>query len=234
MHLLSRLIGLNILVVMVGGTMMLGGKIGIYIDIPSIVLIVGALLGGSLLCFSLEQLADAFKAVVQGPDAERVPAWQQQVRAAVFGRLYLLSWGSGLVGTLIGVIAMLSDLSDPASIGSGIAVALLTAFYGAMLAELVFGPMQQTLLNQPPLDGEPGNATSANPTPAGQQSAAWKGAAVIAFMLGMFGVIAMSIQGVEDADAEQDSASQQPQDPSVDPRVEPIVYRADEDGKRIE
>lgn len=47
----------------------------------------------------------------------------------------------GMVGTLIGLVQMLSDLSDPDAIGPAMAVALLTTFYGAVLANLIFLPM---------------------------------------------------------------------------------------------
>ena len=47
----------------------------------------------------------------------------------------------GMIGTLIGLVKMLANLSDPSSIGAGMAVALLTTFYGAVLANLIFVPM---------------------------------------------------------------------------------------------
>lgn len=47
----------------------------------------------------------------------------------------------GMIGTLIGLVQMLQDLSDPSGIGEGMAVALLTTFYGAFLANLVFIPL---------------------------------------------------------------------------------------------
>jgi chemotaxis protein MotA len=47
----------------------------------------------------------------------------------------------GMIGTLIGLIQMLSNLSDPSSLGSGMAVALITTFYGAFLANLVCLPL---------------------------------------------------------------------------------------------
>lgn len=57
----------------------------------------------------------------------------------------------GMIGTLIGLIQMLSALDDPSKIGGGMAVALVTTFYGAVLANLVFLPMAgklETLSNQ--------------------------------------------------------------------------------------
>ena len=47
----------------------------------------------------------------------------------------------GMIGTLIGLIQMLRTLNDPASVGPGMAVALITTFYGALMANLVFLPM---------------------------------------------------------------------------------------------
>lgn len=47
----------------------------------------------------------------------------------------------GLVGTLIGLISMLKDLTDPRAIGQGMSVALMATFYGVLLAGLVFLPM---------------------------------------------------------------------------------------------
>ena len=47
----------------------------------------------------------------------------------------------GMVGTLIGLVAMLSNMSDPASIGPAMAVALLTTLYGAMIANMLALPI---------------------------------------------------------------------------------------------
>lgn len=47
----------------------------------------------------------------------------------------------GMVGTLIGLVQMLQNMSDPAAIGPAMAVALLTTFYGAVLANILFIPM---------------------------------------------------------------------------------------------
>lgn len=51
----------------------------------------------------------------------------------------------GMIGTLIGLVQMLQDLSDPSSIGVGMAVALLTTLYGAFIANLFCIPIQGKL-----------------------------------------------------------------------------------------
>ena len=47
----------------------------------------------------------------------------------------------GMIGTLIGLVQMLRSLDSPDAIGGGMAVALLTTFYGALAANLVFIPL---------------------------------------------------------------------------------------------
>lgn len=47
----------------------------------------------------------------------------------------------GMIGTLVGLIQMLANLSDPSSIGPAMAVAMLTTLYGAMIANLFALPM---------------------------------------------------------------------------------------------
>lgn len=51
----------------------------------------------------------------------------------------------GLIGTVIGLVQMLSSMKDPTTIGPAMAIALLTTFYGAILANLVFLPMSGKL-----------------------------------------------------------------------------------------
>ncbi|MDL2259606.1 MotA/TolQ/ExbB proton channel family protein [Deltaproteobacteria bacterium OttesenSCG-928-K17] len=47
----------------------------------------------------------------------------------------------GMIGTLIGLIAMLRQLDDPSSIGPSMSLALITTFYGSILANMVFIPI---------------------------------------------------------------------------------------------
>ncbi len=47
----------------------------------------------------------------------------------------------GMIGTVIGLIMMLQTMEDPSTIGPAMAVALITTFYGALLANLVFLPL---------------------------------------------------------------------------------------------
>ncbi len=51
----------------------------------------------------------------------------------------------GMIGTLIGLVNMLQNLSDPSKLGGGMAIALITTFYGAFLANLFCIPLQGKL-----------------------------------------------------------------------------------------
>lgn len=54
----------------------------------------------------------------------------------------------GMIGTLVGLVQMLANMSDPKAIGPAMAVALLTTLYGAMLANMVCLPIQAKLNNR--------------------------------------------------------------------------------------
>lgn len=51
----------------------------------------------------------------------------------------------GMLGTLVGLVSMMAHLHDPSKVGPGLAVALLTTLYGALLAHLIFLPIADKL-----------------------------------------------------------------------------------------
>ncbi|MFV2093678.1 MAG: motility protein A, partial [Hyphomicrobiales bacterium] len=51
----------------------------------------------------------------------------------------------GMIGTLVGLVQMLSSMDDPSAIGPSMAVALLTTLYGALIANLVCLPIADKL-----------------------------------------------------------------------------------------
>lgn len=52
----------------------------------------------------------------------------------------------GMIGTLVGLVVMLGNMSDPKAIGPAMAVALLTTLYGAFFANVFFGPIKTKLV----------------------------------------------------------------------------------------
>ena len=100
-------------------------------------------------------LQNGLKLVIEGtPDTEvevllrrDIAAQQSRIdkSASVLRRAAEISPAMGLIGTLIGLVQMLSQLSNPSAIGPGMAVALLTTFYGAILSNMVFSPLASTM-----------------------------------------------------------------------------------------
>ncbi len=61
--------------------------------------------------------------------------------ATIFVSIATYAPAMGMVGTLIGLVQMLQTMNDPSSIGPAMAVALLTTFYGAVIANVFCSPM---------------------------------------------------------------------------------------------
>jgi len=103
-----------------------------------------------------EQLEDHFlrkgiRLVVDGTDPETVRQildieltfLEERHRSGqqIFDHMGAMAPAFGMAGTLIGLIIMLGNLDDPDTIGPAMAVALITTFYGVLLANLVFIPI---------------------------------------------------------------------------------------------
>jgi len=104
----------------------------------------------------LEKIEDPFfrnglQKVVDGFEPEVIRSILNVELAALesrheLGQNLYRTWGmllpaSGMIGTLIGLVMMLLTLDDPSAIGPGMAVDLLTTFYGVLLANLLFIPL---------------------------------------------------------------------------------------------
>ncbi len=63
----------------------------------------------------------------------------------VFRLLASTAPAMGMIGTLLGLVVMLRNMDDPSKIGPGMAVAILTTLYGALLAYMVFQPIADKL-----------------------------------------------------------------------------------------
>jgi chemotaxis protein MotA len=68
--------------------------------------------------------------------------------ANIFSAMGEIAPAMGMIGTLVGLVQMLGNMSDPKSIGPAMAVALLTTLYGALLANVICIPLVQKLKNQ--------------------------------------------------------------------------------------
>jgi chemotaxis protein MotA len=183
----------------------LGGSVGIFFNVPSVLIVVGGTFATALIRFGmgdvlnsmkvannafatklsvpeqvikeivnlaniarknglivLEQqpIADHFlkKAImycVDGHEAEFIEeVLNKEVSLTVerhdIGRKVFSGMGDsapafGMIGTLVGLVQMLSTMGDPSTIGPAMAVALLTTLYGALIANIVMIPIADKL-----------------------------------------------------------------------------------------
>jgi chemotaxis protein MotA len=71
----------------------------------------------------------------------------------VIGSVQEIAPAMGMVGTLVGLVIMLGNMSDPKSIGPAMAIALLTTMYGAIIANVLCVPLTQKLVKHDAADG---------------------------------------------------------------------------------
>lgn len=204
----ATVVGLACGIGLISAAIYLGGSPGSFINLPSILIVIGGTLAVTTMCFSFQDMFHAVKViskaftytrrepedaaiqvlqiselarrrgvlslqsfvddlrrepflqmglgmVVDGTPGEEVEAimrrdLQATVQrhhrsASVLRRMAEFSPAMGLIGTLIGLVQMLGQLQDPSTIGPSMAVALLTTFYGAVLANMVFMPFAAKL-----------------------------------------------------------------------------------------
>lgn len=75
----------------------------------------------------------------------RLSSERHEVGAEIFKNFGDVAPAMGMIGTLVGLVAMLSNMDDPKSIGPAMAVALLTTLYGAVVANMVALPISDKL-----------------------------------------------------------------------------------------
>jgi len=115
---------------------------------------------GGLLALEGKEVSNRFldkgiQLLVDGhdPDVVRELLWKDLKQstdrhewgAKIFTALGDVAPAMGMIGTLVGLVAMLSNMDDPKSIGPAMAVALLTTLYGAMFANMIALPIADKL-----------------------------------------------------------------------------------------
>ncbi|MDR1058173.1 MAG: MotA/TolQ/ExbB proton channel family protein [Treponema sp.] len=117
----------------------------------------------------LEDLDDEFlkkglRLVVDGTDQEIIRTLLEtelnQIQERHAGKISVVNmWGTlapglGMLGTVIGLIAMLKNLEDKSALGPNMAVALITTLYGSMMANLLMIPWSGKLKTQDGLEAK--------------------------------------------------------------------------------
>ena len=127
------------------GVVFAGAKIGIYLSIPALVVVL--FLPSFIVCgvYGLPVFLKSFRLAFHGNDAT---IEQLKTAAALFGMLGCSVLLTGFITTMIGFIAMLSNLMGAGEIGKMIALALITLFYSLNLVFLVTLPFKSAIENR--------------------------------------------------------------------------------------
>ncbi len=205
---IATVIGLVLCVVLIIGSIFIGGgSLMTFVDIPSVLVVIGGALAAVLIAFPLGPVFGSFKvmlkvflnkvediktiitqivalaetarrdgllAIESKMEEVKHPFIRMGIQLAIDGsppeviedllrtevdsiatrhgegkgvmdQLGRFAPAYGMIGTLLGLVMMLSNMSDPSSIGAGMAVALLTTLYGAIASNCVFIPFAEKL-----------------------------------------------------------------------------------------
>lgn len=128
--------------------------------IEEVVELAGLARKGGLLSLEGKEVSDDFLAkgiqlLVDGHDPDvvrtllnkekKLSTDRHDTGVTIFQALGDVGPAMGMIGTLIGLVAMLANMDDPKSIGPAMAVALLTTLYGAMMATMFALPVSDKL-----------------------------------------------------------------------------------------
>ncbi|MEM1210307.1 MAG: MotA/TolQ/ExbB proton channel family protein [Planctomycetota bacterium] len=133
-----HVIGAGLLLLVVVCAVLAGGAPGWFVDLPSVVWVVF----GTLAAWLMSCGAAAFGSIsglLRGDAGVDRETFARRLHALI--RVRQLGWSVGLIGLIVGLIAMLADLSDYAKVGAALAVATLPLLYGVALSEFVFAPL---------------------------------------------------------------------------------------------
>ncbi len=204
---LGTVVGLIFTVALLLGAMVMGVGVGAYIDIPSVLIVVGGTIGVLFVGFKIEQMKNIMKIfmIAVKPPQEDVPALIKKMveystkarrdgilaletdanseeneflkkglsmavdgnepdtirdlleidmeqtserhlgNGQIFDQMGGFAGAMGMIGTLIGLVAMLLNMADPSAIGPSMAVALLTTMYGSMIGNIIGAPIANIL-----------------------------------------------------------------------------------------
>ena len=131
-------------IIIILSRIMLGGDLGMFIDLPSICIVLGITVCFSFASHSVSGTVKAFAAAIT---LEKQSPAEVGQHIRVLSTVRVLANGSGVLGMLIGFVNMLANLADPSAIGPAMAVALLTALYAVLIAEVLVAPLMNRLRN---------------------------------------------------------------------------------------
>ena len=131
-------IGILLFIVTVIFTMATGLRLRAFIDTSSIVFVLFSNVSLLMATRSIKSFVYGIRVI----SSKKIIIEKEKLMESieVYDLLQKASVGIGVLGFIIGIIALLHALNDPSSIGPGMAVSLLTVFYSALFGTLFITP----------------------------------------------------------------------------------------------
>lgn len=126
-------------------------NVGSFIDFPSLQIVVVLSVAAMFFSSDIEVITGIPSLLKNDTLFNKAEDYKPYIRMFDNGSRYAIA--GGMVGTLIGLILMLGNMSDVESIGPNMAVALISLLYGIMLSELVYQPIRHQLIERAELIG---------------------------------------------------------------------------------
>ncbi len=114
----------------------LGGNLEMFVNVPALVFV---MLGGVGILVSAHGARATFRLIV--PIGDSFDQLENESDIAKTGITAFVA--AGWIGALIGVVQLLSALDDPSQLGAGVAVALMSPFYGHVIAYAFCYPLSR-------------------------------------------------------------------------------------------
>ena len=121
------------------------------LDVPSVLFVVGGTLALIFFSFPLPNVLSAvryfgYTVIPPKPGADQSKViGELEIGIVMFNKIKSYAQATGWVGSLIGLVLILTSIDDPAAIGPSASVALLTVFYGTLIAYWICLPVSTKL-----------------------------------------------------------------------------------------
>ena len=140
---MNQLIGFLLLALTVSLALIMLGPVELLFDLTSLLLLLGCIFGVVFLSYGVQAFR-IFKYANQPVKNQKEYFWV----ISFFDNLINTSIITGVIGSLIGMVKLLSTLGDQASLNSAMSLCLLSIAYGFIFAKLLFEPLKQNVLRR--------------------------------------------------------------------------------------
>jgi flagellar motor component MotA len=140
---MSKSISWVLSIVTFAGIACLGAPLKVFIDLPSAIVSVVFPMLLVLSIYSTSEIAQALARLFSSSDG--LSARQLRKSSQIFAAYGILSLASGILASMFGVIAILANLSNPATIGPNLSISLLTIFYSLLVYAFIAFPASNLL-----------------------------------------------------------------------------------------